>query len=114
MLRNGTISMEEIQDRLKAIKANIERIKDESVLIEQEAQCELRELKLVEEFGNFKERLNTNLSHLEFSEKKKLVRLLVEEVFVDFHKQQVLVRHIIPFTKNLPLRPRGFIPRNKG
>ena len=88
---------------MKAIRKKVKKLKDEIELIEQEAKRELHQLKLIEKFEDFKTKFSKNLTELEFEERKKLVRLLVEDVIVDIKKEEILVRHIIPTEKRLLL-----------
>ena len=103
LYQKSIIELDEIEERLKSTKSKIEKLEKECIVIEQEAQTELKQLNLVEQFENFKEKLNMNLANLEFEDKQKLIRLLVEEICVDMQKGQILLRHIIPVEKSLPL-----------
>ncbi len=103
----GTISLEEINERLKVIRARIKKIEEEYLLLEQEEKSKQQQLQLIEKLSDFKEKLTNNLDGLSFADKRKIMRLLVSEVAVDSVQEHLCIKHVIPLDKNLLLRSRG-------
>jgi hypothetical protein len=50
--------------------------------------------------------MTTNLCTLSFTERKQIIRLLVEEVVVDTTTEEITVRHILPVDQMFPLCKR--------
>ena len=106
----GDISLEEIEDRLKAVRGRIKRVEEEIKLLEEEKQQVRRRLQLIEQFGEFKKKITHNLDELSFLQRKELVRLLVKEVIVDSVNEEIVVNHIVPIDESFPLRSRSRDP----
>jgi site-specific DNA recombinase len=98
----GSISLEDIQTRLEQIRGRIQQIQQEWKLLQHEKEQQLRQLQLIEQFETFQHKLTTNLSNLEFEQKKALVRLLVKEVIVDATTEEIILRHTLPLDNNTP------------
>jgi hypothetical protein len=105
LYQSGTLEKHEIEERLKVIRSKIKQLQDECMLLDQEEKKKQQQLHLIEQFDDFKKRMNNNLPKLSFEDRKKLVRLLVSEVIVDVNKEELTVRHIVPINKSLPLCP---------
>jgi site-specific DNA recombinase len=98
----GSITLEEIEGRLKQIRGRIQHIQQEWRLLHQEKEHQLRQLQLIEQFETFQQKLDMNLNNLDFDQKKTLVRLLVKEVIVDTTAEEIIIRHTLPLDKNTP------------
>jgi len=96
LYQTGSIGLEDIQSRLEKIRQRIEKIQQEWKLLHQEQEQQLQQLQLIEQFESFKDRLHENLGHLTFEQKKALVRLLVKEVIVDTHAEEIIICHTLP------------------
>jgi site-specific DNA recombinase len=107
LYQTGRISLAEIEPRLKAIRAKIKKIQDESALLEKEEKEETHRLQLIEQFAGFAQRMSANLSTLSFEERKQIVRFLVEEVVVNTRTDEITVRHVLPLDKKFPLCKGG-------
>jgi site-specific DNA recombinase len=92
----GSIRLEDIQGRLAQIRQGIEKLQQEWKHLQQEKEQQFKQLQLIEQFESFKQRLHDNLGHLSFEQKKALVRLLVKEVIVDTHAEEIIIRHTLP------------------
>ena len=103
LYQGGRVSLAEIEQRLKAIRAKMKKAADECALIEKEEKEEGQRLQLIEQFTEFAQRMRANLTNLEFAERKQIVRLLVEEVKVNTKSEEITVRHILPLDKKFPL-----------
>jgi site-specific DNA recombinase len=99
----GQVSLPEIETRLQSIRTKLKKIQDEIMLFEKEEKQQLHTLQLIEQFDDFSKHLATNLSNLDFEQKKQIVRLLVEQIIVDLNNQEITIRHIFPFQKVAPL-----------
>ena len=106
----GKISLAEIESRLKAIRAKSQKIQNECSALEKEEKEDRHRLQLIEHFTDFTRRMNTNLSNLSFEDRKKIVRLLVEEVVVNTKTEEITVRHILPLDQKFPLCKRSNHP----
>jgi site-specific DNA recombinase len=107
LYQTGPIALTEIEPRLKNIRSRIKKVEDECMLLEKEEKEETRRFELIEQFADFSQRMKTNLSMLSFEERKRIVRLLVEEVIVNTQTEEVTVRHILPLNKQFPLCKGG-------
>ncbi len=103
----GSISLEEISQRLTGIRAKLNKIAEEHSLLEAEGKREQQQLQLIEQFEHFKNKISKNLDQLQFGDKKHIVRLLVKDVVVDTAKEEMTINHIVPIDKSFPLRPRS-------
>ncbi|MEJ7712904.1 MAG: recombinase family protein [Pyrinomonadaceae bacterium] len=99
LYQGGRVSLAEIEQRLKAIRAKMKKAADECALIEKEEKQEGQRLQLIEQFSEFAQRMKSNLTNLGFAERKQIVRLLVEEVKVNTKSEEITVRHILPLDK---------------
>ena len=95
--------MAEIEQRLKALRAKMKKAADECALIEKEEKEEGHRLQVIEQFTEFAKQIKSNLTNLQFEERKQIVRLLVEEVKVNTKTEEITVRHILPLDKKFPL-----------
>ncbi len=107
LYQTGKVDLSEIEARLKSLRAKIKRLEEECRLVEKEEKDEAHQLQLIEQFGDFARRIGTNLAALSFEEKKKIVRLLVEEVIVDTKEEEITVQHILPVNNDVLLSKGG-------
>jgi polyribonucleotide nucleotidyltransferase len=107
LYQGGRVSLAEIEPRLKVIRSKMKKAQDECVLIEKEEKAESHRLQLIEQFTDFTNRMQSNLTTLSFEERKQIVRLLVEEVSVNTGTDEIKVRHILPVDKKFPLCKGG-------
>ena len=106
----GTLSLDEIQDRLQGIRAKLKKIDEERTWLETEANRDQQQLQLIEQFTDFTHKITKRLDQLTFADKKQILRLLVKEVVVDTAKEEMTIHHIVPLDKSFPLRPRSGEP----
>jgi site-specific DNA recombinase len=107
LYQTGHVGLVEIESRLKSIRAKIKKLHEECALVEKEAKEEHQRLQLIEQFAAFSQRMTTNLSTLGFTERRQIVRLLVEEVVVNTSTEEITVRHILPVGQTFPLCKRS-------
>ena len=98
LYQSGIIEKEEIQDRLKNIRAKIDQVDAEIIFLESKEKEKAKMLTVIRNIEDFRSKISLNLSNCEFQEKKHIIRLLVEEVTVDSIKQEIFVKHIIPMS----------------
>jgi len=103
LYQTGHVELAEIEPRLKSIRSKIKKLHDECALLERDEKAEQQRLQLIEQFTDFTQRMNRNLSNLSFAERKQIVRLLVEEVLVNTSTDEIVVRHILPLDEKFPL-----------
>ncbi len=106
LYQTGVIDLSDIDIRLKEIRAKIKKLESEYAMITAKQSQEQQKLQLIEQFSEFSKKLKDNLDTMTFEEKKKMVRLLVNEVMVDSKKEEITVRHVMPMTQKCPLRSR--------
>jgi site-specific DNA recombinase len=99
----GHLEPAELEPRLKSLRTKLKKLHDECAQVEQAEKEEHHRLQLIEQFTVFTQRMSQNLSQLSFEERKQIVRLLVEEVFVNTTTGEITVRHILPSDPKLPL-----------
>jgi hypothetical protein len=103
LYQTGIIALEEITLRLEVIRDRIKNMQREYTLLEEEKHREPKQLQLIEQFSTFQKKFSSRLERLTFEEKKHVVRLLVDEVWVDSINEKLIVKHIIPLDKRFPL-----------
>ena len=101
----GTLSLDEIQDRLQGIRAKLKKIDEERTWLEAEANRDHQQLQLIEQLTDFTHKITKRLDQLTFADKKHTLRLLVKEVIVDTATEEMTIHHIVPLDKSSPLRP---------
>ena len=101
----GRVTLDEISTRLDTIRHRVLKIQQEHALLKEGARQKHQTLQLIEQFQTFKLKFADNLDALSFEKKKQVIRLLVDEVSVDSNAQNITVKHIVPMTRNFPLRP---------
>ena len=112
LYQKGVVPLKEIEKRLSNIRLSIQQIEAEINMIQSDLENKQRQLQLIEQFDTFREMLTHNLSNLTFTEKRKIVKLLVREVVVDIENEDILIKHILPMPeKRLPLRSGSHFPR---
>lgn len=100
LYQSAILSKDEVEPRMKSVRAKLHKIQSEIALIEDEQEEEKRLLHLVKSFEEFSSTLTANLSTLSFEDKRKVVRLLVTDVVVDSTKEEIVVKHILPLKKS--------------
>lgn len=103
LYQTGHVELAEIEPRLKSLRSKIKKLHDEFAQVEKEEKEEHHRLQLIEQFAEFTKRMSKNLSNLSFTERKRIVRLLVEEVLVNTSTEEITVRHILPLDQKFPL-----------
>ena len=107
LYQNGLLSLTEIEARLASIRTKMGTIEQEKTFLEKDKERQLRQLQVIEQFEAFKEKMNMNLTHLTFEQKKTLVRLLISEVRVDTKAEEILIRHTLPLENSKPSGSSG-------
>ncbi len=105
LYQNGTLNLSEIESRLKKIRGKIKQLENEKQSLEYEQRQEGQQLQLVDQLQEFQKKVSANLKVLSFEQKKEIVRLLVKEVEVNIKASEIVVRHVVPTSKSLPLCP---------
>ena len=96
LFQNGFVEQDEIETKLKGVRSKIEQVNSEiDYLINQENESK-KLLTVIHNLDDFALNINKNLDAHSFEEKRRLVKLLVEEVEVDTIKEEINVKHIIP------------------
>jgi len=104
LYQTGILALEEITPRLEVIRDRLKHIQREDALLAEEKQCEQKQLQMIEQFSTCQKKFSSRLGSLTFEEKKHVVRLLVDEVWVDSIHAKLIVKHGIPLDKRVPLR----------
>jgi site-specific DNA recombinase len=92
----GLVEKAEIGKKLKTIQSKMEHLGDEVKHLIREEEDNKRLIVVIESLKEFSATLQKKLDECDFEEKKKIVRLLVEEVEVDTIKDSINIKHIIP------------------
>jgi site-specific DNA recombinase len=95
----GLVKKEEVVDRLETIRSTVRSIENEIEQIKNQKINLNKQLSLIEEFEQFKEKINLKLENISFEEKKKITRLVVNEIIVDSSQNNIEIRHILPTLK---------------
>ena len=96
LFQSGLVEKKEIEAKLKSIATKLEQIAGEKKYLEQQKQEQKKLLTVIKNLDGFSESIRKNLETYSFEEKKKIVRLLVEEVQIDTISEKISVKHIIP------------------
>lgn len=103
LYQTGQVALSELEPRLKRIRAQLTKLREECALVEREAKEAHHRLQLIEQLAAFTQRMSTTLSTLGFADRKQIIRLLVEEVVVNTVTEEITVRHILPVEQMFPL-----------
>jgi signal transduction histidine kinase len=106
LFQSGVVKKQEVEVKLKAVSAKVEQISSEKKYLERQQSEQKKLLTVIKNLDDFSESMRKNLELHSFEEKKKIVRLLVEEVQMDTVNEQLKVKHIIPLEpQKCQLRP---------
>jgi hypothetical protein len=83
LYQTGQVALSELEPRLKRIRAQLTKLREECALVEREAKDAHHRLQLIEQFAAFTQRMSTTLPTLGFADRQQIIRLLVEEVAVN-------------------------------
>ena len=96
LYQQSLVTLEDIEPKLKQVRTRIVKIEAELHYLQQEKERQNRQLQLIESFESFVSELNLNLEELPFESKRKVIQLLVSQVFVDTRKEEIEIKHIMP------------------
>jgi site-specific DNA recombinase len=96
LFQNGLVGKEEIETQLRSVQAKMEHSKQEAEFLKSQIEESKGLLTLIQSLSEFKSRLGTNLEQASFEERRKIIRLLVEEIKVDTIRESITVKHIVP------------------
>lgn len=105
----GKVKKEEIGLRLDEIRLKIKKIEIDIDNLKDQKELRKQQLILLEQFEDFKKKVDLNLDNVNFEEKKRIVRLVVNEVMVDTIKHEITVKHILPTRNSSVCCPDGGI-----
>lgn len=92
----GLVGKNEIEKKLKAIRAKMEQLNNEIEHLNHKDEERKKIAVVIENLKIFSVTLGENLDECSFEERKKIVRLLVEEVEVDTVNEKINIKHIVP------------------
>lgn len=100
----GLVEKSEIKEKLKAIQSRMLQLNDEIKHLKHKDEERGKLVVVIENLKKFSVTLGENFSECSFEEKKKIIRLLVEEVEVDTMNEKINIKHIVPMkTQKYPL-----------
>lgn len=106
LFQSGLVKKTEIEIKLKMVGAKLLQISGEKQYLQQQQIEQKKLLTVIRNLADFSEKICKNLESHSFEERKKMVRLLVEEVQIDTIQEKINVKHIIPLDpKKCQLRP---------
>jgi hypothetical protein len=100
LYQGGSITKNEIEFRIERLRARIKKSEDEQALILRNMDQNSSQLRLIDQFDTFKNKIASRLNELSFEERKQVVRLLVTEVIADTKKDELVIKHTIPAEKS--------------
>ncbi len=96
LFQSGFVEKSEIEVRLKSAATQLEQLAGELDYLEREKHEQKKMLSLIQDLSGFSESLKKNLDTCSLEDRKKVVRLLVEEVQVDTISEKIKIKHIVP------------------
>lgn len=99
LFQTGLVEKEEIHSKLKTLRAKIEQTEHEVELLENQGKESKKLMTVIENLQDFSNKMLENLDSYGFEERKKIVRLLLEEVEVDTINEEINVKHVIPLNR---------------
>jgi len=100
LYQQGTITMDEIQTRLEAIRCKISSSEEAIIFLQEDNDKKLRQLQLIDNFHNFRKKISGKLEALTKEDQAKIVRLLVTEIAVNQKTTEITIKHILPDTES--------------
>ena len=106
LYQSAMISKEEVGPRLETINSKYSKLTQEIEYLKQQSNEKKTLLTLVRNVSDFVKAMHNNLDSCTFDDRRKIIKLIVEEVSVDTINEEINVKHIIPTDpKKYPLCP---------
>ena len=106
LYQSGLIGKNEVEPRLEKIAAKYTRLAQEIDFLQHQSDERKSLLTVVRNVAEFVTKLHKNFDSCTFDDRRKIIKLIVEEVSIDTEKEEINVKHIIPTDpKKYPLCP---------
>lgn len=92
----GLVQKDEITSKLKSIGSKYEQTVSEISYLKKQGEESEKMLMVISNLEDFANGIKNNLTNPDFEEKRKIIRLLVDEVEVNTLTEDITVKHIIP------------------
>ena len=99
LYQTGIVEKDEIEKKLKGVKSKMEQLRNEIKHLNHKDEERSKIVVVIDNLEKFSLTIGENLEKCSFEEKKKIVRLLIEEVEVDTVNDKINIKHIIPMKK---------------
>jgi site-specific DNA recombinase len=96
LYQSDLLTKKEVEERINRIRGKLSRVDGEIQLLQQENNEKNKQLHLVDQLDNFKDKFSNNLESLEFNEKREVIRLLVNSVEIDSTNLTIEINHTVP------------------
>lgn len=96
LFQSGIVEKNEIDAKLKGINSKVEHLNNEINYVLNQQNESKKLLTVIRGLDDFSFNMKKNLDSHTIEEKRKIIKLLVEEVEVDTINQEIKVKHIIP------------------
>jgi site-specific DNA recombinase len=96
LFQSGLVEKEEISKKLKAIQSKNEQLTNEIRYLKKQDEESEKMLTVIRNLTDFSNGIKKNIETHTFEEKRRIIKLLVEEVEVNTLTEEVNVKHIIP------------------
>lgn len=105
LFEEDLITKEEVHLRLKKTAKNIDQIETELQFLTHQKSIQDKGMALIVKFEEYFGDTVRNLQNLGFDEKRKILKLLVEQVRINPSKHEIVISHIIPVNQKLAMHP---------
>ncbi|HYX17481.1 MAG TPA: recombinase family protein, partial [Nostoc sp.] len=106
LYQSGLIDKTDVGSRLEKIASKYNKLTQEVDFLQHQADERKALLTVVQNVADFVTKMHKNFDSCTFDERRKIIKLIVEEVSIDTEKEEIDVKHIIPTDpKKYPLCP---------
>lgn len=96
LFQSGLVEKEEVSGKLKNIHSKSEQLTNEIRYLKIQDEESEKMLTVIRNLSDFSDTIKENIEFPNFEEKRRLIKLLVEEIEVNTLTEEVNVKHIIP------------------
>ena len=96
LYQSGLISKVEVEPRLEKIASKCSKLTQEIDFLQKQSDESKSMLTVVRNISDFLKTMHKNFESCSFEDRRKIIKLIVEEVSIDTKKEEINVKHIVP------------------
>ena len=96
LYQSGLISKVEVEPRLEKIASKCTKLTQEIDFLQKQSDESKSMLTVIRNISDFLKTMHKNFESCTFEDRRKIIKLIVEEVSIDTKKEEINVKHIVP------------------